>query len=57
MFVAKIRNGKKLLSAEEVASVASEYTRVKTEKLMHDALEDFADRRNEEEEWEAFHAR
>ena len=54
---AKIRNGKKLLSPEEVVSVASDYTRVKTEKLMHEALEGFTDRRKEDEEWEAFHAR
>ena len=31
---AKIRNGKKLLSAEEIACVASDFTRVKTEKLL-----------------------
>ena len=53
----KIRNGKKLLSAEEVACVASDFTRVKTEKLMLEALEDFSDRSKEDEEWEAFHAR
>ena len=53
----KIRNGKKLLSTEEVASVALDYTRVKTENLMHEALEGFTDRRKEDEEWEAFHAR
>lgn len=54
---AKIRNGKKLLSAEEVACVASDFTRVKTEKLLLEALEDFKDRGKEDEEWEAFHAR
>ena len=54
---AKIRNGKKLLSAEEVACVALDFTRVKTEKLLLEALEDFEDRSKEDEEWEAFHAR
>ena len=52
-----IRNGKKLLSAEEVACDASDFTRVKTEKLLLEALEDFKDRSKEDEEWEAFHAR
>ena len=52
-----IRNGKKLLSAEEVACDASDFTRVKTEKLLLVALEDFKDRSKEDEEWEAFHAR
>ena len=36
---AKIRKGIKLLSAEEVDCIASEFTRVKTEKLMLEALE------------------
>jgi integrase len=54
---AKIRNGKKLLSAEEVACVALDFTRVKTEKLLLETLEDFKDRSKEDEEWEAFHAR
>ena len=54
---AKIRKGIKLLSAEEVDCIASEFTRVKTEKLMLEALEDFKDRSEEDEEWEAFHAR
>ena len=54
---AKIRNGKKFLSAEEVACVAADFTRVKTEKLLLEELEDFKDRSKEDEEWEAFHAR
>ena len=53
----KIRNGKKLLSAEEAAYVALDFTRVKTEKLLLEALEEFKDRTKEDEEWEAFHAR
>ena len=40
---AKIRNGKKLLSAKEVACVASDFTRAKTEKLILEALEDSKD--------------
>jgi hypothetical protein len=46
----KIRNGKKLLSAEEVACVAADFTRVKTKKLLFEALEDFEDRSKEDEE-------
>ena len=41
--LAKIRNGKKLLSAKEVACVASDFTRAKTEKLILEALEDSKD--------------
>ena len=47
---AKIGNGKKLLSAEEVACVASDFTRSKTEKLMLEALMDFKDGSEEDEE-------
>ena len=53
----KIRNGKKLLSADEVACVALHVNRAKTERLMLAALEEFNDRTKEDEEWEAFHAR
>ena len=53
----KIRNGKKLLSADEVACVALHVNRAKTERLMLAALEEFKDRTKEDEEWEAFHAR
>ena len=54
---AKIRNRKKLPSAEEVACVDSDFTRAKTEKIMLEAPEDFKDRGKGDEEWEAFHAR
>ena len=53
----KIRNGKKLLSAEKLACVAADFTRGKTEKLLLETLEDFIDRSKEDEEWEAFHTR
>ena len=37
-------------------SIAADFTRIKTEKLLLEALEDFEDRSKEDEEWEAFHA-
>ena len=43
----KIRNGKKLLSADEVACVALHVNRAKTERLMLAALEEFKDRTKE----------
>ena len=55
----RIRNGRKLLSAHEMDTVAQHVTRSKTERLMVEALEEFKDRKKEEEEeeWEAYHAR
>ena len=53
----KIRNGKKLLSADEMKAIAADFTQRNTEKLMLEALEDFKDRKREDEEWEAFRAR
>ena len=53
----RIRNGRKLLSTHEVDTVAQHVTRSKTKRLMVEALEEFKDRKKEEEEWEAYHAR
>ena len=41
----RIRNGRKLLSAHEVDTVAQHVTRSKTERLMVEALEEFKDRK------------
>ena len=53
----KIRNGAKLLSSADLKVLSRDITKTKTEQLMIEALEDFKDRREEDEEWEAFHAR
>ena len=41
----KIRNGKTLLSADEMKAIAEDFTLRNTEKLMLEALEDFKDRK------------
>ena len=52
-----IRSGKRLLSMAELEPFVQLERRQKTEALIVEALEDFDSRRQEEEEWEGFHAR
>tara|TARA_Y100000588_G_scaffold384107_1_gene474686 strand:+ start:147 stop:1688 length:1542 start_codon:yes stop_codon:yes gene_type:complete len=52
-----IRNGVKLLPAKDLEALSAHIVQTKTENLMIEALEDFKDRKPEDEEWEAFHAR
>ena len=52
-----IRSGKRLLSMAELEPFVQLERRQKTEALIVEALEDFDSRRQEDEEWEGFHAR
>ena len=54
---ADITNGLDLLKPQQVQIVAAHLYRQQVEALTKEALEDFKDRSDAEEEWEAFHAR
>ena len=54
---AEITNGLGLLKPQQVEIVAAHFYRQQVEALTKEALEDFKDRSDAEEEWEAFHAR
>ena len=54
---ADITNGLDLLKPQQVEIVAAHFYRQQVDALTKEALEDFKDRSDAEEEWEAFHAR
>jgi integrase len=54
---AEITNGLDLLKPQQVEIIAAHFYRQQVEALTKEALEDFKDRSDTEEEWEAFHAR
>ena len=53
----EITNGLNLLKPQQVEIVAAHFYRQQVQALTKEALEDFKDRSDAEEEWEAFHAR
>jgi len=53
----KIRNGAKLLSSIDLKVLSRDITQSKTEQLTIEALENFKDRQEVDEEWEAYRAR
>jgi integrase len=53
----KIQMGAELLSSSDLAEFSNAFCASKTQALLTEALVDFDDRKIEDEEWEAFHAR
>ena len=53
----KIQMGAELLSPNDMAEFSNAFCASKTQALIAEALVDFDDRKIEDEEWEAFHAR
>ncbi len=53
----KIQSGITLLTADDLSAFSKAFSKSKTEALMAEALVDFDDRKVENEEWEALHAR
>ena len=53
----KIQMGAELLSPSDLAEFSNAFCASKTQALLAEALADFDDRKVEDEEWEAFHAR
>jgi integrase len=53
----KIQMGAELLSSSDLAEFSNAFCASKTQALLAEALVDFDDRKIEDEEWEAFHAR